>query len=83
MPRSTPSEVTKLRAELERISSRLAELGEDSLEELEESAHSFMERGKQTGKKVQEYIEENPWHMLGIGAAMGFLLAHFLKRDRE
>ena len=92
------NEVEKLKAEMEEMGRRLMELTGDTYEDLEDDALSFMgkssdfmkekwNRAKQasrrTGAQVQEYAEDNPWHMLAIGAALGFVAATLIKRNRD
>lgn len=47
------------------------------LQELEGEA---MDRAKEAAKYTDEYVHENPWRMIGIAAAIGFVAGLMINR---
>ena len=47
---------------------------------LKDGLDSAKESVKKAGGQVQDYAKENPWHVAGIAAAVGFLIAMASRR---
>jgi ElaB/YqjD/DUF883 family membrane-anchored ribosome-binding protein len=63
----------------ERVSVALAE-GKKRLADFEEHARRFKDTA---GDAVDEYVRENPWTAVGVGAAIGLILGSWLAADRR
>ena len=61
----------------ERVSVALAE-GKKRLAEFEEHARRFKDTA---GAAVDDYVRENPWTAVGVGAAIGLILGSWLAAD--
>lgn len=38
---------------------------------------------KETGKKVQNYAQDNPWHIAAASALIGMAIASMLRREKD
>jgi ElaB/YqjD/DUF883 family membrane-anchored ribosome-binding protein len=61
----------------ERVSVALAE-GKKRLADFEEHARRLQDTA---GAAVDEYVRENPWTAVGVGAAIGLILGSWLAAD--
>ena len=91
-------EIAELRSELEDMNKRFKDLGTDEAqhmkdqvkeyfgnasESMKENLDSAKKTATETGKQVQKYVKENPWHVAGMAAVVGFLLAMLTRGDRD
>ena len=57
---------------------------QDSLHEakvkLAEAEEVIRERARQAARYTEEYVQENPWRAIGIGAGIGLLIGLLLSR---
>jgi ElaB/YqjD/DUF883 family membrane-anchored ribosome-binding protein len=49
----------------------------DAVQELQEEAIS---RARAAGRVADDYVSDNPWQMVGVAAAVGFLAGALLSR---
>jgi ElaB/YqjD/DUF883 family membrane-anchored ribosome-binding protein len=69
----TGEDLTKARAKLnERVAA--------AKESVEEMGNAFAKRARATATDTNAYVHEQPWKVIGAGAAIGFLLGFVLAR---
>lgn len=67
----------------ERVSAareRVEESLRETRERLTELQDDVVARSKAAARRTDEYVHENPWQSIGVGAAVGFLLGMLISR---
>lgn len=98
MARNSTSEINKLRHELEELGERIMAMTMDATDEVSDTVRDYADDARSSLRdkfgrmkdatnrgraRAQEFAEEHPWQLLATGAAVGFLLAFLIKRDRD
>ena len=79
MSKDTSSE--HLRAELKNLADTLEEVLSSSPEKSKgESSERIAATTREAAQKAEGYVRENPWHGVGIGAAIGVALGMLISR---
>ena len=66
--------------ELSLVREKLAERLETAKESLQEMGGDMAKRARKTAAATNEYVHEQPWKAIGIGATVGLLLGVVLAR---
>ncbi|WP_437612208.1 DUF883 family protein [Erwinia sp. V71] len=74
------SSADKSKAELDKLRSKARETLEQSRQRLGESGERLAQSTREAATLADEYVRENPWHGVGIGAAVGIVLGVLLAR---
>lgn len=67
----------------ERVSAareRVEESLRETRERLSELQDDVLARSKAAARRTDEYVHDNPWQSIGVGAAVGFLLGMLISR---
>jgi ElaB/YqjD/DUF883 family membrane-anchored ribosome-binding protein len=68
----------KVSAARERIQENL----QSAKERLADAEEAFVARTKEAAKVTDEYVHDNPWKAVGIGAAVGVIVGMLIGRGR-
>ncbi|PPS64833.1 hypothetical protein CRX72_05300 [Pantoea sp. BRM17] len=53
---------------------------ESSRERLGDSGERIAKSTREAAEKAEDYVRENPWHGVGVGAAVGVLIGILISR---
>jgi ElaB/YqjD/DUF883 family membrane-anchored ribosome-binding protein len=59
---------------------RVEESLRETKERLAELQDDVLARSRAAARRTDEYVHENPWQSIGVGAAVGFLLGMLISR---
>lgn len=84
MAHDTPEEVVaQLREQIKHVRSQMQDYRTKASDALKEGWEQTSQTAKETGKKIQQYTEENPWKVVAIAALVGFVIGMLSNRDRD
>lgn len=66
--------------DLARAKAKLSERIDAAKETAEELSENIVQRARKTADITNHYVHEQPWTVIGAGAAAGFLLGYLLAR---
>ena len=66
--------------ELKLVREKLSERLESAKESLQDMGSDIAKRGRKAARATNEYVHEQPWKAIGIGATVGLLLGVILAR---
>lgn len=67
--------------ELKKAKDKIQERIGSAKEALESASHGVIQRGRAAATATNEYVTEEPWKAVGIGASLGFLLGLLVSRS--
>jgi len=70
----------KSKTELDKLRNKARAALEESRTRLGESGERIAQGTREAAGRADEYVRENPWHGVGIGAAVGVVLGVLLTR---
>ncbi|MEA9390387.1 YqjD family protein [Acerihabitans sp. TG2] len=70
----------KPKAEFDKLCSKAEHALKETRTRMGDSGERIAEQTKVAAEKTDEYVHENPWTGIGIGAAVGFVLGALLTR---
>jgi ElaB/YqjD/DUF883 family membrane-anchored ribosome-binding protein len=70
----------KSKAEFDSLRSKAENALQETRSRLGESGDRLAEQTKVVAEKADEYVHENPWAGIGIGAVVGFVLGALITR---
>lgn len=70
----------KSKTELDKLRHKAREALDTSRERLGESGERLAQSTREAAHKADDYVRENPWHGVGIGAAVGVVIGILLSR---
>jgi len=70
----------KPKAEFDKLCSKAENALKETRSRLSDSGERFAEQTKVAAEKADEYVHDNPWIGIGIGAAIGFVLGALFTR---
>ncbi|OMQ23639.1 DUF883 family protein [Serratia oryzae] len=74
------SSTDKSKAELEKLRAKAEDRLKDTRERLSNAGDKLAHQTKQMACQADDYVRENPWTGIGIGAAVGIVLGVLLAR---
>ncbi|CNI49565.1 MULTISPECIES: YqjD family protein [Yersinia] len=74
------SSTDKPKAELDKLRAKAENALKDTRERLSETGDRIAAQTKEIADKADTYVHDNPWHGVGIGAAIGVVLGVLLSR---
>ena len=69
-----------LKATANQTGERVEESLRETRERLTELQDDVVARSKAAVRRTDEYVHDNPWQSIGVGAAVGFLLGMLISR---
>lgn len=66
--------------ELEKAKAKLNERIAVARESVEEMGEGLVKRARKTAESTNAYVHEQPWNIIGAGAAVGLLIGYLLAR---
>lgn len=79
-----PETVEEMKGYVDQASTFMKEYVDQTASTLKDKWESTKAVGTEKGKQVQEYAQENPWHIAAAGAMIGIAVASLLKgKDKE
>lgn len=70
----------KSKEELEKLRSKAQRALKDSRQRLGETSDAIARQTREAAARADEYVHDNPWTGIGIGAAVGVVLGVLLAR---
>jgi ElaB/YqjD/DUF883 family membrane-anchored ribosome-binding protein len=74
------SSTEKSKGELDKLRNKARVALDSSRERLGESGERIAATTREAAQKAEGYVRENPWHGVGIGAAIGVALGMLISR---
>lgn len=74
------SSTDKSKEELGKLRSKAESVLKDSRVRLSDTSDAIVKQTRETAARADEYIRENPWTGVGIGAAVGLVVGVLLSR---
>ena len=74
------SSADKSKTELDKLRSKARGAIDSSRERLGDSGERIAQSTREAAEKADEYVRDNPWHGVGIGAAGGVLIGILISR---
>lgn len=74
------SSTDKSKEELGKLRSRAESVLKDSRVRLSDTSDAIVKQTRETAARADEYVRENPWTGVGIGAAVGLVVGVLLSR---
>ncbi|WP_312239462.1 YqjD family protein [Pantoea sp.] len=74
------SSTEKSKGELDKLRHKARVALDSSRERLGESGERLAQTTREAAAKADDYVRENPWHGVGIGAAIGVVLGVLISR---
>ena len=74
------SSTDKSKEEIGKLRSKAESALKESRARLGETSDALMKQTRETAARADEYVRENPWTGVGIGAAVGLVLGVLLTR---
>ncbi|RKQ40389.1 YqjD family protein [Enterobacter sp. R1(2018)] len=70
----------KSKSELEKLRGKAEKALKESRSRLGETSDAIVKQTRETAEKAEDYVRENPWTGVGIGAAIGVVLGVLMTR---
>lgn len=74
------SSTDKSKEELGKLRSKAESVLKDSRVRLSDTSDAIVKQTRETAARADEYVRENPWTGVGIGAAVGLVVGVLLSR---
>ena len=74
------SSTDKSKEELGKLRSKAESVLKDSRVRLSDTSDAIVKQTRETAARADEYVRENPWTGVGIGAAVGLVVGLLLSR---
>ncbi|CAM6330182.1 DUF883 family protein [Klebsiella aerogenes] len=74
------SSTDKSKEELGKLRSKAESVLKDSRVRLSDTSDAIIKQTRETAARADEYVRENPWTGVGIGAAVGLVVGVLLSR---
>lgn len=74
------SSTDKSKEELGKLRSKAESVLKDSRVRLSDASDAIVKQTRETAARADEYVRENPWTGVGIGAAVGLVVGVLLSR---
>ncbi|MGR7664830.1 DUF883 family protein [Klebsiella aerogenes] len=74
------SSTDKSKEELGKLRSKAESVLKDSRVRLSDTSDAIVKQARETAARADEYVRENPWTGVGIGAAVGLVVGVLLSR---
>ncbi|MFP8354525.1 ElaB/YgaM/YqjD family protein [Klebsiella aerogenes] len=74
------SSTNKSKEELGKLRSKAESVLKDSRVRLSDTSDAIVKQTRETAARADEYVRENPWTGVGIGAAVGLVVGVLLSR---
>jgi ElaB/YqjD/DUF883 family membrane-anchored ribosome-binding protein len=74
------SSTDKSKTELDKLRTKARAALEDSRQRLGDSGEKLVQTTREAAGRADEYVQDNPWHGVGIGAALGVALGILIAR---